>query len=126
MIDRAALILGYAGVYSSFLLHAERAAQAVRRRRREILLELGRRKMVGGQEDMIIDVAAELAGRREGETAHEAPDATPDAAALAERLADAAERAADPDAHRQQPTSTSHRLPRPARRHRPAGRRGER
>lgn len=63
IIDRASLALGYAGVYSSFLLHAERASKKYRVDSREILMELGRRRMVGGQEDMIIDVAAEMAGR---------------------------------------------------------------
>lgn len=61
VIDRAGLILGYAGVYGSFLLHAERAAQRYNVSQAEILLELGRRQVVGGQEDMIIDVALELA-----------------------------------------------------------------
>jgi 4-hydroxy-2-oxovalerate aldolase len=56
------LLLGYAGVYSSFALHAERAAERFGVSVSEILLELGRRHVVGGQEDMIIDVAAELAG----------------------------------------------------------------
>jgi len=61
LIDRAGLLLGYAGVYGSFLLHAERAAERYNVPVSEILLELGRRQVVGGQEDMIIDVALELA-----------------------------------------------------------------
>ena len=70
VIDRAGLLLGYAGVYGSFLLHAERAAKRYGVSQAEILLELGRRKMVGGQEDMIIDVAVELARKHaEAETA---------------------------------------------------------
>ena len=58
----ATLMLGYAGVYSSFLLHAIRAAERFQVDLRDILVELGRRRIVGGQEDMIIDVAYELAG----------------------------------------------------------------
>jgi 4-hydroxy 2-oxovalerate aldolase len=61
VVDRAGLLLGYAGVYGSFLLHAERAAERYGVPQADILLELGRRKAVGGQEDMIIDVAVELA-----------------------------------------------------------------
>jgi len=60
VIDRDGLLLGYAGVYGSFLLHAKRAAERYGVDSKEILLELGRRKVVGGQEDMIIDVAVEL------------------------------------------------------------------
>ncbi|QDI92344.1 4-hydroxy-2-oxovalerate aldolase [Salicibibacter halophilus] len=60
-IDRDSLTLGYAGVYSSFLLHANRAAEKFSVESRDILIELGKREIIGGQEDMIIDVAAELA-----------------------------------------------------------------
>lgn len=60
-IDRDSLILGYAGVYSSFLLFAKRAAEKYGLSSREILVELGRMKTVGGQEDMIEDVALTMA-----------------------------------------------------------------
>ncbi len=60
IIDRASLVLGYAGVYSSFLLHTYKAAERFNVEPLDILVELGRRKVVGGQEDMIIDVAYEL------------------------------------------------------------------
>jgi 4-hydroxy-2-oxovalerate aldolase len=61
VVDRASLLLGYAGVYSSFLLHAERAAERFHVSTKDILVEVGKRKAVGGQEDLIIEIAAELA-----------------------------------------------------------------
>ncbi len=65
IIDRAGLTLGYAGVYSSFLLHTYRAAAKFELDPRDILVELGARKVVGGQEDTIIDLAAEMARDRD-------------------------------------------------------------
>lgn len=63
IIDKAALTIGYAGVYGSFLLHAIRAADKYKVDARDILVELGKRKVVGGQEDMIVEVAVELANK---------------------------------------------------------------
>ena len=61
LINNDGLMLGYAGVYSSFLLHARRAADRFDVDIRDVLVELGKRKTVGGQEDQIIDVAIEMA-----------------------------------------------------------------
>ena len=69
VIDGDGLLLGYAGVYGSFLLHSKRAAERYGVPTRDILLELGERRVVGGQEDMIIDVAMELQRRAAAEMA---------------------------------------------------------
>ncbi len=61
VIDNTSLMLGYAGVYSSFLLHSIRAAEKFDLDPLDIIVELGRRGMVGGQEDMILDVAYQMA-----------------------------------------------------------------
>ncbi|UIJ64115.1 4-hydroxy-2-oxovalerate aldolase [Amycolatopsis acidiphila] len=67
--ERNAIVQGYAGVYSSFLLHAERAAHRYGVPAHEILQKVGEAGYVGGQEDMIIDIALQLAGEREKATA---------------------------------------------------------
>jgi 4-hydroxy 2-oxovalerate aldolase len=64
--DRESLTIGYAGVYSTFLLHAKRHGERLDLDPREILVELGRRKAVAGQEDWIVDVAQDLARERDG------------------------------------------------------------
>lgn len=66
-VDGRALMMGYAGIYSSFLLHTERAAQKIGVDPRDVFMELGRRKLVGGQEDLIVDVALELKSRQNTE-----------------------------------------------------------
>ena len=63
-VDRDSLTLGWAGVYSSFLLFAKRSAQKYGLSSRDILVELGRRRTVGGQEDMIEDLALDMAKER--------------------------------------------------------------
>jgi 4-hydroxy 2-oxovalerate aldolase len=73
-LDNDSLLLGYAGVYSSFLRHTRRAGEKYDIDPREILIELGEMEVVGGQEDLITDVASRLAGEKDAETAEAASD----------------------------------------------------
>jgi 4-hydroxy-2-oxovalerate/4-hydroxy-2-oxohexanoate aldolase len=63
-VDRSSLTLGFAGIYSTFLLHADRLGKKYGIPSRDILVELGRKKMIGGQEDMIQDTALTMAKER--------------------------------------------------------------
>jgi len=67
VMDRSSIVQGYAGVYSSFLLHAERAAERYGVPAHEILYRCGERRYVGGQEDMIINIALELVAERDAQ-----------------------------------------------------------
>ena len=73
-LDNDSLLLGYAGVYSSFLRHTRRAGEKYDIDPREILIELGEMEVVGGQEDLITDVASRLASEKDAEAAEAASD----------------------------------------------------
>lgn len=68
-VDPESLSLGYAGVYSSFLRHVENAAKTYGVDARDILTEFDKRRMIGGQEDMIVDVALNILKAREAKAA---------------------------------------------------------